>query len=73
MQSHSFAFKNVSIAKQMPFFLSRNSIIFQLAIQGKTFKISTGITTQNWDTKTKRIAKVEDFYFEKNNILDKIE
>jgi len=57
----------------MPFFLSRNSIIFQLAIQGKTFKISTGITTQNWDTKTKRIAKVEDFYFEKNNLLDKIE
>lgn len=57
----------------MSFYISRNSIILQLSFQNKVFKISTGLTTAHWDTKTKRVAKVADFYWEKNELLDKIE
>ena len=57
----------------MSLYLSRNSIILQLSFKNKVFKISTGITTNHFDTITKRVAKIEDFYWEKNQLLDKIE
>jgi site-specific recombinase XerD len=57
----------------MSLYLSRNSIILQLSFKNKVFKISTGITTNHFDTITKRVAKIEDFYWEKNQLLNKIE
>jgi integrase len=57
----------------MSFSLSRNSIIWQVSALGKRFKISTGITTSHWVPKEQRVSKVEDFAWEKNSKLDKIE
>lgn len=57
----------------MSFSLSRNSIIWQVSALGKRFKISTGITTFHWVPKEQRVSKVEDFAWEKNSKLDKIE
>lgn len=57
----------------MSFYLQRNSIIWQLSIKGKTMKISTGISTSNWMQKEQRVSKIEDFAWEKNEVLEKIE
>ena len=57
----------------MPFHLFKNSIVWDIMIKGQRFRIFTGITTANWIQKEQRVSKIEDFAWEKNEVLEKIE
>ena len=57
----------------MPFHLFKNSIVWDIMIKGQRFRIFTGITTAHWIDKEQRVSKVEDFAWEKNEVLEKIE
>lgn len=57
----------------MGFILVKNSIVWDLTLKGKRFRIFTGLTTSNWIPKEQRVSKVEDFAWEKNQVLEKLE
>ena len=57
----------------MPFALIKNSIIWDLTLKGTRIRIFTGLTTSNWIKSEQRVSKVEDFFWEKNQILERIE
>jgi integrase len=57
----------------MGFVLVKNSIVWDLTLNGKRFRIFTGLVTAHWLTKEQRVSKVEDFAWEKNAILEKLD
>ena len=57
----------------MGFVINRNSIIYEMMISGKRFRIYTGISTKAWVKSEQRVSKDEDFYWEKNLKLEQIE
>ncbi len=57
----------------MGFVINRNSIIYEMMISGKRFRIYTGISTKAWVKSEQRVSKDEYFYWEKNLKLEQIE
>lgn len=57
----------------MGFVLVKNSIVWDLTLIGKRFRIFTGMVTDHWIPKEQRVSKVEDFAWEKNEVLEKLE
>jgi len=57
----------------MGFHTDKNTIFLQLMIAGKRIKVSTGFTTQAWNKKKQRVNSSEDFAWEVNQALDKIQ
>lgn len=57
----------------MGFALIKNSIVWDLTLRGIRIRIFTGLTTSNWVKSEQRVSKVEDFFWEKNQILERIE
>lgn len=57
----------------MPFHLVKKSIVWDITLKGKRFRIFTGLTTDHWLDSEQRVSKVEDFSWEKNELLEKLE
>ena len=57
----------------MAFHLVKNSIVWDITLKGYRFRIFIGLTTSHWMPKEQRVSKVEDFAWEKNETLEKIE
>jgi site-specific recombinase XerD len=57
----------------MGFLINKNSIVYSFNLCGTRFRIYTGLTTEFWDSKAQRVAKLENFSWEKNAKLEKYE
>lgn len=57
----------------MAFNILKKSIVWDITLKGKRFRIFTGMTTDHWIESEQRVSKVEDFAWEKNEVLEKLE
>lgn len=57
----------------MGFILIKNSIVWDLTLGKKRIRIFTGLTTSSWLGKEQRVSKVEDFAWEKNEVLENLD